>query len=124
MLREERSRLWPPSESPAKGEATSSLQRPQSKEVISREFNLRLGGWFPALKWLIKEFRLRIGYETPDEEAIRPETASELQHRLSMTGWHPLLDPTIFPWPGPYWFATSIALQQGQAAAPHTEIDF
>eukprot|EP00439_Symbiodinium_sp_Y106_P015843 s9135_g2.t1 len=49
--------------------ATSSLQRPQSKEVISREFNLRLGGWFPALKWLIKEFRLRIGYETPDEEA-------------------------------------------------------
>mmetsp|Transcript_115609 Transcript_115609/g.274764 ORF Transcript_115609/g.274764 Transcript_115609/m.274764 type:complete len:117 (+) Transcript_115609:70-420(+) len=69
MLREERSRLWPPSESPAKGEATSSLQRPHNKEVISREFNLRMGGWFPAMKWLIKEFRLRIGYETPDEEA-------------------------------------------------------
>ena len=50
----------------------------------------------------VQEFRLRIGYETPDEEAIRPETGSKLQHRLSMTGWHPLLDPAVFPWPGPY----------------------
>ena len=50
----------------------------------------------------LQEFRLRIGYETPDEEAIRPETGSKLQHLLSMTGWHPLLDPAVFPWPGPY----------------------
>ena len=28
--------------------------RVNGKQVISREFNLRMGGWFPAMKWLIK----------------------------------------------------------------------
>eukprot|EP00929_Paragymnodinium_shiwhaense_P055147 TRINITY_DN27659_c0_g2_i1.p1 TRINITY_DN27659_c0_g2~~TRINITY_DN27659_c0_g2_i1.p1 ORF type:complete len:1634 (-),score=460.19 TRINITY_DN27659_c0_g2_i1:336-5237(-) len=34
-----------------------------------REFELELRGCFQGLKWLIKEFRLHVGYETPDEEA-------------------------------------------------------
>lgn len=38
-------------------------------EVHRGAFEAELGNWFPALKWLIKEFRLHIGYETPDEEA-------------------------------------------------------
>ncbi|CAE8743773.1 unnamed protein product, partial [Polarella glacialis] len=38
-------------------------------EEHHRAFDLELGSWFPALTWLIKEFRLRVGYETPDEEA-------------------------------------------------------
>jgi len=39
------------------------------KELTGSERPPPLTGWFSALKWLIKEFRLRVGYETPDEEA-------------------------------------------------------
>lgn len=38
-------------------------------ENHQRKFKLELGGAFEAVIWLIKEFRLHVGYETPDEEA-------------------------------------------------------
>lgn len=64
-------KVWEPTETlrPDTGKAaTISLQRPRDGEHW-QQFQLELGHWFPALKWLIKEFRLHIGYETPDEEA-------------------------------------------------------
>lgn len=52
----------------ASSAATVSLQSGLPEEH-RRVFESELDGWFDALKWLVKEFRLRVGYETPDEEA-------------------------------------------------------
>mmetsp|Transcript_24015 Transcript_24015/g.44546 ORF Transcript_24015/g.44546 Transcript_24015/m.44546 type:complete len:467 (+) Transcript_24015:33-1433(+) len=54
---------------PASSADTISLQSRLLPDEHRRIFEAELAGWFPALKWLVKEFRLRVGYETPDEEA-------------------------------------------------------
>ena len=76
-----------------------------------QQFQLELGHWFPALNWLIKawhqmgvrngvrhgvryvmtcheEFRLHIGYETPDEEATLLKLTADMEwSKVQDSGW-------------------------------------
>lgn len=112
-------KIWEPTETlrPVTGKvATICLQRPRDGEHW-QQFQLELGPWFPALKWLIKEFRLHIGYETPDEEAgVRfwlEQIAKRRKSRdLSVT------DPDSWLWPTadePVMKATKSEVQQARS---------
>eukprot|EP00397_Hematodinium_sp_SG-2012_P001066 GEMP01001067.1.p1 GENE.GEMP01001067.1~~GEMP01001067.1.p1 ORF type:complete len:974 (+),score=262.37 GEMP01001067.1:1468-4389(+) len=45
-----------------------SLQAQPDEKVVN-SFRSMMGDWYILLKWLCKEFRLKIGFEMPDEEA-------------------------------------------------------
>eukprot|EP00930_Biecheleria_cincta_P050529 TRINITY_DN35706_c0_g1_i1.p1 TRINITY_DN35706_c0_g1~~TRINITY_DN35706_c0_g1_i1.p1 ORF type:complete len:407 (+),score=78.72 TRINITY_DN35706_c0_g1_i1:122-1342(+) len=76
----------------------ASLQAGLPEEYL-RAFRLELGGWFPALTWLIKEFRLQIGYETPDEEAGIRFWMDRFEPRKRTSMDLVPIDPEHWSWP-------------------------
>lgn len=84
-------------------EPTASLQSGLPVDY-QRLFEEELGGWFQALKWLIKEFRLHVGYETLDEEAhirfwidryeSKSKNGSSSEHP-GMQGWPTADEPVL-----------------------------
>ncbi|CAK9048226.1 unnamed protein product [Durusdinium trenchii] len=111
-------RVWEPSETlrPEQKAPTICLQRPRDGEHW-QQFQQELGHWFQALKWLIKEFRLHIGYETPDEEAGIRFWLEQISKRRRSRDLIPS-DPSSWLWPTadePVMRATKLEVQQARS---------